>query len=70
MDRGSRWPRDLLPPGVEVEVRRRYDSEWAPGFSVHDICGSSYVIRRQSDGAVLPGAFSAEDVRVRDRRPS
>lgn len=54
-----------LPPGVDVEVRRRYDSEWASGFEIHAWRDDGYLVRRQSDGVVLPKEFSANDVRRR-----
>jgi hypothetical protein len=59
-----------LSPGIEVEVRTRYQGQWASGFEVDavhsDRTGRSdrYVVRRRSDGAVLPVAFKAGEVRA------
>ncbi len=54
--------------GARVEVRSRFDHSWAPGFEVADIAQvpaePMYVIRRLSDGFVLPQAFGGRDVRA------
>ena len=52
------------PVGTEVEVRRRFDQAWARGFSVFDQTAGGYRLRRQSDGAILPVAFPAADLRL------
>jgi hypothetical protein len=39
---------------------------WVHGFSVVSREGDDVLIRRQSDGAVLPVPFPATDVRLRD----
>jgi len=58
----------LLEAGTRVEVRRRFDGSWTRGF---EIAGTDeeglYLLRRLSDGTVLPVPFDPEDVR-RDRR--
>ena len=53
-----------LAAGTKVEVRNRFDGSWGPGFVVagNDEDGR-YRITRQSDGELLPTAFSHEDVR-------
>jgi hypothetical protein len=53
------------PVGTEVEVRRRFDQAWARGFTVFDQTAAGYHLRRQSDGAVLPVPFPADDLRLR-----
>jgi hypothetical protein len=60
-----------LSPGTEVEVRTRYQGGWAPGFEVSAVQSDPsertdrYVLRRRSDGALLPVAFSQTEVRRR-----
>ncbi len=60
-----------LSPGTEVEVRTRYQGGWAPGFEVDAVQSDPshrnerYVLRRRSDGAVLPVAFNQTEVRPR-----
>ena len=49
--------------GTTVEVRRRFDQAWARGFEVAAAAEDGYRLRRQSDGAVLPVSFPADDVR-------
>jgi hypothetical protein len=53
-----------MRPGTEVEVRRRFDRQWARGFEVSASGDSGYWVRRTSDDTVLPVEFSADDVRV------
>ena len=62
-------PADAVMPGGpdngdEVEVRT-FDGRWSAGFGVVAVAGDAYVVRRQSDGAVLPALFDARDVRPR-----
>jgi hypothetical protein len=53
-------------PGTPVVVRNRFIAGWATGFVVESVeprgC-DRYRLRRLSDNAVLPAAFSAEDLR-------
>jgi hypothetical protein len=52
---------------LEVEVRTHFDGRWVGGFEIADVTDNRYLLRRHSDGAMLPVAFSAHD--VRSRRP-
>ena len=54
-------------PGVEVEVRTRYLSNWATGFVVVSVEGDWVGLRRRSDDAILPVAIPAKDIRPRRR---
>jgi hypothetical protein len=60
-----------LSPGTEVEVRTRYQGRWVPGFEVDAVHSDPrerndrYVLRRRSDGAVLPVAFNQTEIRPR-----
>ena len=53
-----------MQPGTQIEVRRRFDRQWARGFEVSASGDSGYWVRRTSDDTVLPVEFSADDVRV------
>lgn len=59
------WPSGprALAPGTKVEVRQRFDGRFTKGFEVVSADGDGYVIRRLSDGAVLPVAFARTDIR-------
>ena len=57
-----------LSAGDEVEVRRRFDAQWARGFEVVERTDNGYRVRRVSDGEVLPAEFREDDVREARRR--
>jgi hypothetical protein len=61
-----------MQPGTRVEVRSRFDRRWSRGFEVAEELDSSvppprYLVRRRSDGSVLPSEFDAEEVRAEKR---
>jgi hypothetical protein len=58
---------DRLRPGTKVEVRKRFDASWARGFEVAEVVTDGYLVRRLSDGDVLPLAFPPAEVR-RERK--
>ena len=58
----GRNPRPLSP-GTRVEVRRRYDDRWARGFEVAGVDGDRYLVKRLSDGSLLPATFVRADLR-------
>jgi hypothetical protein len=66
-DGTDRAPR--LTPGTKVDVRTGFDRSWAAGFAVEAVHDDGYVVRRRSDGEVLPVTFAADDVR-RERKNS
>jgi hypothetical protein len=53
-----------LPRGTHVEVRSGFDDSWQQGFVIHEVRTDSYVLRRESDGRLLP-----DIARDRVRRP-
>jgi len=53
-----------LDPGTPVEVRNRFNEEWAPGFSVERAVHEGYTVRRVRDGAVLPLVVAHDDIRA------
>ena len=56
-------PTVVIPVGVPVELRSRFDDRWTHGFSIA-VCGEGlYQVRRLSDGQVLPAWFPAEMLR-------
>jgi hypothetical protein len=61
-DRARTAPKTILP-GTQVEVRRKFDRKWARGFELHAATDDGYQLTRCSDGALLPVAFPAADVR-------
>jgi hypothetical protein len=52
-----------LSPGDKVEVRRRFDAQWARGFEVVEVTEAGIRVRRTSDGEVLPADFAEADIR-------
>ena len=56
----------VLTAGTRVEVRTRYQGSWTDGFEIFRTTDAGYVLRRESDGYVLPIVFIGDDV----RRPS
>ena len=59
----DRRPAGNLGPGTRVEVRSGYGTSWARGFEVTDVDGDQYVVKRMSDGHVLPETFEPEELR-------
>ena len=54
---------ESLAPGTDVEVRSTLDARWARGFLVEQASEQGYLLRRRSDGAVLPTPVPADAVR-------
>lgn len=61
---GDPSPRRLAP-GTRVEVRSAF--EWASGFAIERDEGDHYVVRRRSDGEILPVPFPPDAVRREHR---
>lgn len=57
-----------LEPGTRVEVRSRFDEGWSTGFEVAEVRSAGYLLKRLSDGSVLPSEFGNEDIRPERRR--
>ena len=53
---------DVLPAGTRVRVRNTLGS-WAGGFEIVGADHTGYLLRRVSDGVVLPMAIVATEVR-------
>ena len=58
--------------GTRVEVRSRFESQWARGFEVAEVVehggDTRYRVRRRSDSSVLPVLFTDDDVREEKKR--
>jgi len=62
-DAGTRL---VLSKGTEVEVLTRYERHWASGFEIAAVDPDHrFLLRRRSDGAVLPASFAANEIRPR-----
>ena len=60
---------DELSVGDRVEVRRRFDAQWARGFEIVEITEADTIrVMRVSDGEVLPAEFEANDIRKAHKR--
>jgi hypothetical protein len=53
---------EVLPKGSRVQVRNTLGS-WAGGFEVVAIDRAGYLLRRVSDGALLPMPIGRSDVK-------
>jgi hypothetical protein len=49
--------------GTPVEVRNLCLETWSRGFRVAGIINDAYLVRRISDGWVLPRSFGPDDIR-------
>lgn len=58
---------DALDPGSRVEVRNSFDGRWRRGFTVERVTDEGCLLRRDSDGTVLPKQFPHDEVR-RERK--
>jgi len=59
--------RRRLVPGTQVEVKTRFDGRWTTGFEIAAADDDDrYMLRRRSDGTLLPATFSTRQLR---RRP-
>ena len=54
-----------------VRVRSRFDGRWSHGFVLvdkrNDHLQQQFKVKRVSDGAVLPGVFSSDEVKPEDQ---
>jgi len=55
--------REVHRVGAPVVVRNRYLGTWSQGFEIVAIHAQGCLIRRASDGSVLPEVIPFEDVR-------
>jgi len=52
----------VLPVGEQVDVWCRSYRSWVAGFEIAEVTPDGYVIRRLSDGSILPVVFPADEV--------
>jgi hypothetical protein len=53
----------VFPDGTSVDVKNRYIGTWSRGFEIAGRVEAGYLIRRLSDGSVLPDPLSFDEVR-------
>ena len=54
------------PAGSQVEVRSTFSGRWVSGFEIAErLQHDRFLLRRRSDGTVLPVPFAAKRVRAR-----
>ena len=58
-----------LHPGCRVEVRTHFLSTWTRGFEVAIRTPNGYIVRRNTDQALLPEVFHDDEVRRRTKTP-
>jgi hypothetical protein len=49
--------------GARVQVHNTYLETWSRGFQVAGIINDAYLVRRVSDGFILPRSFGPGDIR-------
>jgi hypothetical protein len=49
--------------GEPVEVHVRYNDSWTSGFEVVEILDGGFLLKRLSDGSLLPGRTDRSDLR-------
>lgn len=54
--------------GQQVEVHTNYTGAWATGFEVAKVVTEGYLVRRRSDGSLLPVVIPEDDLRPATRR--
>lgn len=52
-----------MAAGTPVDVKNRYIRSWSSGFEVAAHVESGYLIRRMSDGSILPDVLGFDEVR-------
>jgi len=51
-----------LSVGAEVDVRDRFREQWNRGYEIAGTTTTGYLVRRHSDGYVLPVEFAPRDI--------
>lgn len=51
-----------LSVGTEVDVRDRFRENWSRGYEIAGTTTTGYLVRRHSDGCLLPVEFAPRDV--------
>ncbi len=63
MENAKNFEYSLLAPGTRVDVRTRFEGSWANGFEIADNSNEGYVLKRLSDGSLIPMEFPPSEVR-------
>jgi hypothetical protein len=61
----SSEPTIAFAVGTSVDVKNRYVGSWSRGFEIAGHVADGYLIRRLSDGSILPDALAFDEVRPR-----
>jgi hypothetical protein len=61
----SSEPMIAFAVGTSVDVKNRYIGSWSRGFEIAGHVEEGYLVRRLSDGSILPDALSYHEVRAR-----
>jgi hypothetical protein len=54
---------EFIPSGTRVEVRNRFVGSWSRGFEIAGNDRGRYLVKRHSDGSILPDEFDPTEVR-------
>lgn len=53
---------DEVEVGSPVAVKTRYLGSWTTGFEVAELLDDGYLVKRVSDGTILPDVIAFEDI--------
>jgi hypothetical protein len=53
----------VIPPGTRVEVKNRFVGSWSRGFEIAGSSSGRYLVKRHSDGSILPDEFDPAEIR-------
>jgi hypothetical protein len=53
-----------LREGTRIELHSTFNNSWITGFEIAESVNGGYRVRRASDGSLLPGFTSADDLRA------
>ena len=54
--------------GTNIEVRSSFSDTWIAGFEIEEAVGGGYRVRRTSDGSVLSGVVTPDNLRAAPER--
>jgi hypothetical protein len=56
--------------GDQVDVHTNFSDSWVAGFEIASLMADGYRVRRNSDGSLLPGPTSEQDLRATSALPT
>jgi hypothetical protein len=54
----------MLHVGDRVELHTKFNDSWVAGFEIAEVVVNGYVVRRTSDGTMLPDLTGDSDLRA------